>query len=139
MASWRLWPRKKDPPLRRGDVRWCDDPRNRSNGVGRPHKCVLLKVQPDGRWLCAVIESTPDKPVFTFTGSDFKNANLTNPGSGTQLPVGLAEPHRFKPKEGCFASPMACDRIEVALKNAQLEADQVCAESKSAVTGADDE
>jgi hypothetical protein len=73
-----------------------------------------------------VIESTPNQPIYTFTGHAAKNAR-TRDGSGVQLPVGEVAPARFKPKSG-FVTPMVCEDIEIALAEAQQPLADVVAE-----------
>ncbi len=109
---------RRKPP-RRNDVRYCDDPRDWSGGVGGSHRVVLLQELPDGRWVLGVIQTQHDEPVFEFSGNAANNAGVA-PGSVIALPVGRQQPRRLGDKVG-FVTPLTGAEIQKALSIAEAK------------------
>lgn len=103
-------------PPKRGHVRRCEDPRNRSGGRGGHHYVVLLQ-ENDGIWLGAVVESNPATPLFTFSEPNIASRAGVNLGSGIRLPVAKIPAARVGDKRGAVAE-VTVIKIEVAIAEA---------------------
>lgn len=103
----------------RGQVRLCEDPRNRSGGRGGHHYVVLLKEHESSEWTVAVIESSPRSPIYTLDKLAAAQAGLSE-GSGIQLPVARVPSARLLDKRGAL-SALVLARLEGAIVAAAAE------------------
>jgi hypothetical protein len=105
--------RRGEKPPQRGQVRHCEDPRNRSDGSGGHHFVILMENNA-GIWIGAVIETRPAKPVYTFAEPRIATAAGVDLGSGIQLPVARIPAARIGYVKGSVAG-VTLARIEAAI------------------------
>ena len=111
-----IWSRSRRTRPRRGDVRWCEDPRGWSGGIGGHHPVVLLKDRGDGSWECAVINTDHKNPVFRFSPLQATRAGV-NQGDTIGPPAGIGRVEKLGEKKG-VVSGTTCAEIEQALAKA---------------------